>query len=298
MEFKGNEVKAGVIIIAALLALGIFLVAMFGVRFDRETKPYRVYLDYVGGITEGTLVKYRGLNVGQVIELILPDAQQPQIGLLIEVQKDTPVRSDSRAFITSISLMSEQHLEISAGSPVTEILPPGSVIPSKEVLSFAQMAEMMTELGDQVQVLMTRVSDLFNDHNRARLASIMGGSDTLLRDLRGPALASMNSLQEMSHQLAAVGANLTALTDTSDGNITRVLANLERGTADMQQLMDEFNATLSQLRATMSANDRNLGEIMENFQATSQNMEEFSRMIKAQPWLLVRKAAPPERKIK
>lgn len=57
MEFKGNEVKAGVIIIAAVLALGIFLVAMLGVRFDRDTKPYHVYLDYVGGITEGTLVK-------------------------------------------------------------------------------------------------------------------------------------------------------------------------------------------------------------------------------------------------
>lgn len=298
MEFKGNEVKAGVIIIAAVLALGIFLVAMLGVRFDRDTKPYHVYLDYVGGITEGTLVKYRGLNVGQVIELILPEGQQYQIGLLIEVQKDTPVRSDSRAFITSISLMSEQHLEISAGSPEAEILPPGSVIPSKEVLSFAQMAEMMTELGDQVQVLMTRVSDLFNDQNRAHLASIMGGSDTLMQDLRRPALETVNALQDMSRQLAAVGANLTALTDTSDGNITRVLANLERGTADMQQLMDQFNATLNQLRATMSANDRNLGEIVENFQATSQNMEEFSRMIKAQPWLLVRKAAPPERKIK
>lgn len=233
-----------------------------------------------------------------MIELILPEGQQYQIGLLIEVQKDTPVRSDSRAFITSISLMSEQHLEISAGSPEAEILPPGSVIPSKEVLSFAQMAEMMTELGDQVQVLMTRVSDLFNDQNRAHLASIMGGSDTLMQDLRRPALETVNALQDMSRQLAAVGANLTALTDTSDGNITRVLANLERGTADMQQLMDQFNATLNQLRATMSANDRNLGEIVENFQATSQNMEEFSRMIKAQPWLLVRKAAPPERKIK
>ena len=34
MEFKGNEVKAGIIIIAAVLALGIFLVAMFGVRFS------------------------------------------------------------------------------------------------------------------------------------------------------------------------------------------------------------------------------------------------------------------------
>ena len=38
-------------------------------------------------------------------------------------------------------------------------------------------------------------------------------------------------------------------------------------------------------------------EIMENFQYASQNFEEFSRLVKERPWLLVRKDAPPERKM-
>ncbi|MEZ4764442.1 MAG: MlaD family protein [Calditrichia bacterium] len=44
--------------------------AVFGCYFRRfrrkETNEYRVNLDYVGGITKGSLVKYRGLNVGRV----------------------------------------------------------------------------------------------------------------------------------------------------------------------------------------------------------------------------------------
>jgi hypothetical protein len=36
---------------------------------------------------------------------------------------------------------------------------------------------------------------------------------------------------------------------------------------------------------------------MENFQYASQNKEEFTRTVKERPWLLIRKDAPPERKL-
>ncbi len=298
MAGKGNEIKAGLIVVVSVIILGLFLVAIFGVSVGKEVNQYRVYLDYVGGITEGSLVKYRGLNVGQVKKILLPDAEHPRLGLEIELEKGTPVRMDSKAFITSIGLMAEQHVEISAGSPDAPILPPGSTIESKEVLSFARMSESMGELTEQMQTLAVRINDLFNDENRARLAAVLETAETALNQGRDPALAAITALQDMTLQLKEISQNLTAMTDTSSGSLNKILQNLEQTTQNTIRLVEEMNRTLGNFQSTMSANNRNVHEIMDNFQIVSQNFEEFSRAIKEQPWLLIRKAAPPERKVR
>ena len=153
MAYSSNEIKAGAIIVTGIVVLGLFLVAIFGFNFGEETKEYRINLDYVGGITKGSLVKFNGYNVGQVKDIRLPSADNPKLQLIVAVNKNTPIRSNSVAFITSISIMAELHVEISAGDPTAPLLPPGSVIPGKEVLSFARMSESMGELTEQMEEL-------------------------------------------------------------------------------------------------------------------------------------------------
>ena len=298
MAFKSNEIKAGVIIISGLLILVLFLVAIFGVNFGKDTKVYYTHLEYVGGLSEGSLVKFRGFNVGQVSEIVLPTLTEPNIGIALEIESETPVRTDSRAFISSIGMMSEQHLEISAGSVSADMLPPNSEIPGKEVLSFAQMAETMGELSAHTQDLILRVSDLLNDNNRAYIASIMENTDGLVKDGRDPFRETSANLATMSHELANISRDLASITDPEAGKIDAVLSNLQTTTENATKLVGELNETLKNFQTVMSSNNRNIREITNNFETVSQNFEEFSRMIKEQPWLLVRKSAPPERKIK
>ncbi len=297
MDFKANEIKAGIMIVVSVVILGLFLIAIFGVKLGRETNPYRISLQYVGGITEGSLVKYRGMDVGQVSEIDLPGPEEPRIGVKIEVQKDTPIRIDSKAFITSVGLMTERHVEITSGSPHAELLPPGSLIQSKEVLSFAQMAETMGELSDRLQALITRVNRMFNDENQTHVASMMENMDNLIQEGRKPIITAVTNLESISGQLTAISENLYTLTDTTNGNVVKILSNLETTSRRANKLISDMNGTLDNFKTLMSANNASIGKIMENFQTASQNMEEFSHMIKEQPWLLVRKAAPPKREI-
>lgn len=296
MNYKINEIKAGVMIFISLAILGIFLVAIFGVEFGVKTKEYRIYLEYVGGIEEGSLVKYRGLDAGQVSEITLPEGDETGIMVKLKVNRKTPVKTDSKAFVTSIGLMSDQHIEISAGSPRAELLPPGSVIESKEVLNFAQMSEAMGELNSQLQVLIGRVSDLLTEENQTHLTSMVGNIDSLVQEGRKPFLMAVSNMEKFSGQLEEMGKNINRLMNDNGGNIDKIVSNLEATTSATNQLISDLHTTVANLESITTSNDQNIAQIVENFQAASQNLEEFSRILKEKPWLLVRKSAPPQRK--
>lgn len=297
MDFKSNEIKAGMVILAALLTLAVLLVAIFGIKFGKDTVDYDVYLQYVGGIKLGSLVKYRGLDVGQVSAITMPEGNESRMRLRLTVDAATPVRRNSRAFVTSIGLMSERHVEITAGSPTAELLSPGSVIESKEVLSFAQMAEIIGDLGGNMEELIGRLTDMFSDENRARVAAILGEMDEMVGKGRQPLLGAVDNLNEISRQLAAVAKDLSDFTGKAGGNVDTLLSNLQVTTQRANRLLKDMHGATANLKELTAVDPAGVEQILQNFQAASQNLEEFSRTIKERPWLLVRKAAPPQRKM-
>jgi len=295
MKYKANEVKAGLMIFVSLAVLLLFLIAIFGIDFGKKTNEYWIYLKYVGGISEGSLVKFMGMDVGQVAEITLPDGKENLVGVKLEINAKTPVKTDSKAFLTSIGLMTDQHIEINPGSPEASPLPSGSVIETKEALNFAQMTEALGDLNNQVQILMSQVNTIFNEKNRAHLASLVGNMDSLILGIHKPLISAISNLEKSSRQFAKISNDVQKLIDNNDVNFSEFLANLKTTTDATNELINEIRGTVKNLESLMTANHSNISETLENFQAASQNLEEFSRILKEQPWLLVRKSAPPER---
>jgi phospholipid/cholesterol/gamma-HCH transport system substrate-binding protein len=299
MEYKANEIKVGIMLLVALTALVIFLVAIFGVDFGEEYNHFHTRLKYVGGIEAGSLIKYNGMDVGEVTEITLPDFSSPDntIALKFQVQKGTPVRIDSKAFVSSIGIMRDQHIEITPGSPGAPPLPSGSEIESKEVISFMQMAEPLGEMSERAQALIDRLADIFNDQNRMHFSSMMANMDTMVENSSEQLVQLVSNLDKLSGNLVSISEELNALIDNNSENIEQTLANLESTSSESSELLKQMRNNLNQVESMMSANGESLMEMIDNFQYASQNLEEFTRILKERPWLLVRKAAPPERKV-
>ncbi|HEX9653587.1 MAG TPA: MlaD family protein [bacterium] len=297
MEFKSNEIKAGLTIVVSAAILVAFLVVIFGVDFGKQTKDYQTYLKYAGGIQEGSLVKYGGMDVGYVNGITLPEGTDTKIHVKIRVDEKTPVRIDSKAFVTSIGIMTDQHIELSTGSLDSPLLPPGSVIESKEVLGFSQMAEPLGELNEQVQELLARVSDVFNEQNRAHLGNMLANFDNIMTQGQKQFLSVVQNLDNLTAHMASIGKDLNELMDKNKGNFDQTLGHLQKTTEETTKLIADLRETMSILENILSSNTTSIVDIMENFQYASQNMEEFTRIVKERPWLLIRKDAPPERKL-
>jgi phospholipid/cholesterol/gamma-HCH transport system substrate-binding protein len=294
---KSNEIKAGATIVVSAIILVAFLIVIFGVDFGEQTKEYQTYLNYIGGIQQGSLVKYGGMDVGSVTEIALPEGDNTRIRLKIKIDDKTPVRIDSKAFVTSIGIMADQHIEISAGSLNSPLLPAGSVIQSKEVLGFAQMAEPLGELNEQVQELLTRVSDVFNEQNRQHIGSVLANFDNIMTQGQKQFLSVVQNLDHLTAHMASISEDLNDLMDKNKGNFDQTLGHLQKTTEETTKLIADLRHTMSTLESILSANTTSIVDIMENFQYASQNMEEFTRTVKERPWLLIRKDAPPERKL-
>jgi ABC-type transporter Mla subunit MlaD len=298
MEFKSNEVKSGLMIVASVIILSVFLVTIFGVDFSEDQKQYDTKLKYVGGIVRGSLVKFGGMDVGQVTGVLLPakGEEDTRIRVTLSVNPHTPIRVNSEAYVTSVGIMTDQHIEISPGSLDADLLPSGGTLGGKEVLSFTQMAEPLGELSGQVDELLSRFILLFNEQNRGHLSSALANVDTLLQGGKLNLLAMVENLEQLTTNLASLSDEMNSLLTNNRGNFNETLGHLEKTTEQTTQLIADLRSTLAVVENMMSSNTSNIGEIMENFQFASQNLEEFTRILKERPWLLVRKAAPPQRK--
>ncbi len=297
MDYNTNEIKTGLMIVASVAIFMIFLFAIFGIDFGDNMKEYHTYLQYIGGISIGSVVKYGGMDVGYVTEMALPENNRTKITLKIKIDDKTPVKVDSKAYVTSVGIMTNPHIEISSGSHDANYLRPGSLLDSKEVLSFTQMAEPFGEISAQVQELVNRTIEVFSVENQAHLSSILANTDSLITDGQKELLNIVKNLENLTGHLANLSGDMNEMVSNNKVNFDETIIQLEKTAKETGQLISDFRTTLSILDNMMTSNSTNIVEIMENFQFASQNLEEFTRIVKERPWLLVRKVAQPERKI-
>ena len=299
MGYNSSEVKVGAMVVVGFGLLMVFLVSIFGIDWKKDTKQYHTNLNNVPGIVEGSLVKYGGMDVGEVtaIKLADPTGNTALIGLTIEVSQQTPVKSNSEAYVSSVGVMADQHIEISPGTHDAPPLTDGSTLQGKEVLSFMQMAEPMGEMSDQMQELLARVGEIFDEENRQELSALLRHFNKIAADGGEQFVSLTANLDQLTENMAAVSAELQTLMAANIENFDSTLTNIEVTTRETGQLIGDLRKTLAQFEVMMSANGSSIVEIMENFQFVSQNLEEFTRTIKERPWLLVRKSAAPKRKL-
>ena len=100
------------------------------------------------------------------------------------IDASVPVKTDSKATITSTSSLGDNFLGILAGTAPAPHAPADSTLPSDEPVSFSDIGAMINALGPSAQELLThlndrvvemkvtlaRVNDLLNDQNRSNVA--------------------------------------------------------------------------------------------------------------------------------
>ena len=101
MESKVNYTLVGLfVIILGMALLGATLWLTIGIQ-PRVYDEYKVYIrESVSGLNPRASVKYRGVEVGQVVSIRL-DPDNPELEeLLLQIELNTPVREETKAVLT------------------------------------------------------------------------------------------------------------------------------------------------------------------------------------------------------
>jgi phospholipid/cholesterol/gamma-HCH transport system substrate-binding protein len=297
MNYTRDEIKAGLMVVISVGILIFFLVAVTGLDLFKETKEYKVLLKHTGGVVVGSLVRYGGLEVGKVTRVEIQEHDHHYVEIGIKVAAATPIKTDSKAFLSSIGLLGDYYIEISSGSIEAELLPPGSIIHSRETTQFSQLAQPVEELSVKLQELIDRLSDMMNDQSRLHVASMIATMDSMLSGNLQNINAIMENLRLTSFHFQKMSAHARELLVDDDVQFESTWKNVDETVVQLQKLTEELQKTAVNLNNVVSARDQNLSVILEQIEHTTRNLETFTRNIKDRPWNLIRKSEPEPRKM-
>jgi phospholipid/cholesterol/gamma-HCH transport system substrate-binding protein len=257
-----REVRVGLFLVVAFL----ILIALFEV-LGKETifarmVEYKTSFKSIPSLKLGDPVRLAGVDVGSVRYIRVIGAR---VEVIVRVKPGTPVKTDSIATIKLTSLLGTNFVDLTFGSPVAQLAPPGSVLQSAEPPDLNTMLARLNDAAGEVQTLLSRSTRGWArawsrsaalptwtgspaDRERAGHLGKLIANDDLYREIQGIA----TNMNKLSQQLARGEGTLGKLVndDALYKDLRSLTADLKvasQGLARMSKDIEGGKGTLGKL---------------------------------------------------
>ncbi len=306
---KINYVIIG-LFVTAMLSAGVGSIALLTGRTG-PADHYFIVLDNVADVKFGTQVRYEGYPVGQV-EGITPvvEGAGMEFRVGITIQPGWRVPSDSIARIGSSSFLAAKTIDIDSGDSQVAVAlgariasaPPSDIFATITATAgefselnrknLTPLLETLQSLAETVDGGAPRILDELVAFTESLNESIEPLQQILAQRNVDAVQNSVLNMEETTSNLAGISRNLTETmvkVDNLAGNLDRLV---EDNKGNVDQSLKDIQYTLSAVSATVDS-------IVHNLEGTTRNMNEFSRLIRQNPGLLLdgtpREAVSPAR---
>ncbi|RMD64970.1 MAG: MCE family protein [Alphaproteobacteria bacterium] len=283
METRANYLMVGTFVLvfaAGLVAFVLWLAKFqFDVRFDRYDIRYE---GSVTGLKVGSPVRYKGVRVGEVIDVRLDPEEPEVVWITIEVEAQTPVRSDTVATLELEGLTGGLYVllsETTAASPPLRPSPerPYPIIASRPS-TLQQVLQGAPELVQKINLLVARANDLLSDDNRAQFAATLVN----LRAFTGTLAERRDDIGALFQDAGATMGNLRAASDALEdlavslkADSARLVERLEATLAAFEAMATGIDLTVTDTAAEARGLIAELRKTARNFSAMSRELEQM-----------------------
>jgi phospholipid/cholesterol/gamma-HCH transport system substrate-binding protein len=247
METKARYILVGSFTLAAMAALLGFLLWLAQVEINRSYAQYDIVFDTVSGLSQDSVVRYNGVDVGTVLAIDL-DRDNPQfVRVRIEISAATPVRQDTVATLSSQGVTGVSFVALEGGSPASD---PLRTIPPAPVPVIASKPSVVQELTDAAPDLLKEAIALIEDvrkfttpENREAIASILQNVESVTDRVDTLATRADTLLASAEATLARADAALTSA-EAAFSSADTVIKD------DIPSLVDGLKATVADVGET------------------------------------------------
>ena len=320
-----NYAVVGAFVLAMLAAALGAAVTLSGGATSRDR--YVVVFDNIADVKFGTQVRYEGYPVGQVeaIEPIMEDGATV-FRLDVSVEEGFVIPADSIARVHASQFLAAKTVEIQRGTAATALQPGARIASAPPADMFSAMASVAGQVGelsqDGLMPLLSHLGDLVGNANRMLdrdVAPLFGSLNAVATDARGQVPQIAAELLAFTEELNTTLASLQLLlseqnmaevqqtvrnVNTVSGDFVEItaavqgtLGQLESVVAELQDVVAQnrgkVDASLDDTRYILRSIAQNIDSINHNLAGTTRNMNEFSRLIRQNPSLLLG-GSPPE----
>ena len=283
MDPKVNYILVGafVVLLGATILGAIFWLGKTDYRgvYDR----YYVYTrESVAGLSVDSTVKYRGVDVGRVKEVILNPENAEEVRVTLDIVGGTPIKTDTQAVLVTQGLTGLVTLNLTGGAreapplmPVAgQAYPVIQSVPSLFGRLDGTLAKLLSDQGlsnlvANLNGLAQNASSALDENNRTVLKQILKDLSVVTK-----VLAERSGQIDRGVQQAAQAADQSArVTEQLVKQLPALVDRLSRSAAGLQQMTEELSRT-----------SRSVGEMVG---ASRPGIEQFSRQTLADTGLLV-----------
>ena len=278
METRASYLLVGSFVLAFAFGALFFAVWLAKVQFDKEFARYDIlFTGNVGGLRVGSPVTYRGLPVGEVVEVSIDPGAGERVRAMIEISAGTPVRTDTVASLVLSGIAGTVNVLLSGGNPDMPLLTGEDgrrpVIQSR-ASALNQVIEEAPELVSSLNTLISRANGLLSSENQHAFAAILKDLSTILgsiADGSGDIQLLLNDGAATMANLRDTSADIAALTERLNESSNRLLSSTDRalnavaGASDsVRDLLDENGPAVGAAAASISETSDEIRALVED----------------------------------
>ncbi len=255
METRANYLLIGAFTLAGLVGILAFFLWFAQVKLDQQFAYYDVSFVSVAGLSNASDVRFSGLPVGQVVDVRLSPERDGTITVRLEVDANTPVRTDSIATIESQGVTGVSYVGITAGTPDAALVDPQSgEVPTIEAgRSVLQtLSEDAPRIVEESLRVVQGLGDILNDDNRNRISAILRNVEAASADF-STTLESFSNVTEsvsgFAEQIDRFNSTLEILTDDA----SKVLNTADTTLSSISELSEQAKGFLADGSTTLNA---------------------------------------------
>lgn len=249
------ETKANFVLIGALTVLGVLgVLAMFiwfaKVEIDRQYAYYDIRFNSVSGLGKAADVRYSGLSVGRVIDLWLDENDPGRVRVRIEVDADTPIKTDTFAQLNSQGVTGVSFVALSGGSVEAPMLrdtsDPAEVPIIKEQRSAVQaLTEDAPDLVAEAVEAIKEVRTFLGTENQEAVANLLNN----LEKASGKLEESLSEFSKISQTVSKGTDEISKFTGRLDEIGTTIQVTLGK----VNETLDIAKVAIAEIQPTMQS---------------------------------------------
>lgn len=283
MEPKVNYIVVGAFVV--LLTAAVLGVVLWLGKSDYRGVYDRYYAfmrESVTGLSVNSAVKYRGVDVGRVKDIVLNPENPEEVRLTLDILHGTPIKTDTVAVLETQGLTGLATLDLTGGSrdaPALEATPDQEypVIKTGPSLFFRlDMAvsrlledQGLTKLLANLNQLSQRATAVIDEDNQLALRRILKD----LSDLTQTLAARHEQVDRGILSASRSAENLARMTETMNKHMPMLLDRVNKSAAALQVMTEELAKTGKAVNSLV--------------QETRPDLQEFARKTLAETGLLI-----------
>ena len=252
METRANFVLIGAMTILGVVGLLGLLVWFAKVEINRQYARYDILFDSVSGLGMAADVRYNGLSVGQVTGLGLDDDAPGKVRVRIEVEADTPVRTDTVAQLKSQGVTGVSYVALTGGTPSSAMLrDPDNPTSIPVITSERSLVQALTEdAPDMVAEAMAAIKEVrsfLGPENQAAVSNVLQNLDRASGQLD----RALSDFSDISRTVSEGTAEISRFT----GRLDEIGATIQTTLENINDTLEVANVGIAEIAPTLRSAD-------------------------------------------